>query len=146
MSRKPRADLDAVSEARFLKWIWRACGLNGWSPGSLQECELEHWAQLDEVRPLVVPWCRALITCEAFEVKRALWDSDAKSPIVDVLDSMKHGVAIVCEKAQQNAKGLLVLYLNTEEVDVLSIDADDPVTIIHPAWGVSCERLMSKSK
>lgn len=118
----------------------------GRPPSSLQRFEPEHWQMLDEARPLVIGWSRVLITCEVLHVRQALWDSDQDSPIVDVFDSMKNGVAIVCEMTQQNPKGLLVLYHDTAEIDVLSLDTDDPVTIIHPGWKVSCERLMPASK
>lgn len=142
---RKRQQRQEIPEAQFLGWIWKAAGLPSKKvPSRRVDFTAEHWDLLDAARPLAVPWSQAVLTQTALQVRKALWTLDRKSPIVDVMDAATRvGVAIVSEIELPGPKGLMVLYIGTDDndIDVFDIDSSCNNCIVIPSWGVSCENV-----
>lgn len=147
MSRMRTQPLKEIPEAQFLNWVFRAAGLKAKGmPRKREEFTPEIWDKLDASRPLALPWSKAVLSQQAVHVRRSLWGLDLKSPIVDIMDvaAAADGMIIVGELDLPGPKGLMVLYVGTEDNDIDVFDIDDGCNncMVIPSWRVSCENVI----
>jgi len=146
MAKKP--NLKSISEQQLLHWIWTGLRVPGRCPRSFEEMLRESACDtLDELRPLPIAWRSVTIVGAAFPVCQDIWLSNEKSPLHDLLETTKCGVLVVSDSTTvASAESLHVVFQSTDELDALAQDPDDNPCLVHPGWGVSCEKLMQKRK
>ena len=142
--RKPETGT-SISEQQTLGWLWRGLKLTGRPPRALAEMQESHYDQLDEVRPLPISWKLVYITCAAFPVCRDIWLNNAQSMLHDLLSQSLAGVLLVSDSTVvASYECLHLVYSETCDIDPFQFDADTPPNLVHPGWGVACEKLGRK--